>query len=266
MTSARGPRFRDRLIALAPSSLTRVVAAPAIEPDEVTRRRRRVVAGTSVVGATMLGASLSTPPGSTKFYVSTGLVAGLWTVGGFASGPLHLGWTEGEDHQLRRPLITPVVLGVGAFGLFYGAALVAREIPVLNRAISGILTFADEGEDRLVLATALANGIGEEVFFRGALYAAMPTHPVVASTAVYTLATTATRNPALVLAAGVMGSLFGLQRRASGGLLAPTVTHVTWSTLMLRYLPPLFAPSAKPAPPYPDRPSPSENRLEDDYR
>lgn len=260
MTSARRLRLRDRILAAAPTSLTRVVAAPAIEPEDVTRRRRRVVAGTSVVGATMLGASLSTPPGSTRFYVSTGLVAGLWTVGGFASGPLHLGWTEGEDHQLRRPVVTPVALGVGAFGLFYGAALVAKKIPVLDRAISGILTFADEGEDKLVLATALANGLGEEVFFRGALYAAMPAHPVVASTAVYTLATTATRNPALVLAAGVMGSLFGLQRRASGGLLAPTITHVTWSTLMLRYLPPLFAPAPNALP------SPPKNRLEDDDR
>ena len=60
------------------------------------------------------------------------------------------------------------------------------------------------------------------------------------STAVYTLATTATRNPALVLASAVMGTLFGLQRRASGGIQAPMLTHLTWSILMLRYLPPLF--------------------------
>ena len=82
---------------------------------------------------------------------------------------------------------------------------------------------------------------GEEVFFRGALYATLPDHQAVAaSTGVYALATTATRNPSLVLAAGVMGTLFGLQRRASGGLQAPLLTHLTWSTLMVRYLPPLF--------------------------
>ena len=46
--------------------------------------------------------------------------------------------------------------------------------------------------------------------------------------------------PALVLAAGVMGTLFAVQRRATGGIQAPLLTHVTWSTLMLRYLPPLF--------------------------
>jgi hypothetical protein len=37
-----------------------------------------------------------------------------------------------------------------------------------------------------------------------------------------------------------MGTLFGYQRRASHGLQAPVLTHLTWSTLMVRYLPPLF--------------------------
>lgn len=92
-----------------------------------------------------------------------------------------------------------------------------------------------------MLLTTLVNGVAEEVFFRGALYGALRDHrPVAASTAVYVLATTTTRNPALVLAASAMGTLFALQRRASGGLQAPVITHVTWSTLMLRYLPPLF--------------------------
>jgi hypothetical protein len=57
---------------------------------------------------------------------------------------------------------------------------------------------------------------------------------------VYALATTSTRNPALVLASAAMGILFALQRRATGGIQAPLLTHLTWSTLMLRYLPPLF--------------------------
>jgi hypothetical protein len=92
-----------------------------------------------------------------------------------------------------------------------------------------------------VLVTTLANGAAEEVFFRGALYAAIGARqPVATSTGVYVLATVATRNPALVLAAGVMGALFGLQRRATGGIQASTLTHLTWSSLMLRYLPPLF--------------------------
>jgi hypothetical protein len=63
------------------------------------------------------------------------------------------------------------------------------------------------------------------------------------------LATVATRNPALVLASAVMGTLFGLQRRASGGIQAPILTHLTWSVLMLRYLPPLFRSAIGPISP-----------------
>lgn len=139
------------------------------------------------------------------------------------------------------PVTTPIAVGVGAFGIFYGAASLARHIPLLKEAITAILQYAHQGSDPLVLATTLANGVGEEIFFRGALFAAVGAkHPVPASTAVYMLATTATRNPALVLASGVMGTLFALQRRASGGIQAPILTHLTWSTLMLRYLPTLF--------------------------
>ncbi|MBM7516619.1 CPBP family intramembrane glutamic endopeptidase [Nocardioides nitrophenolicus] len=239
---------RAALDRLLPKPLSYVVVADAVETPAARRRRRRAVAATAVTGAGLLGASLSTPPGSRGFYLSTAAVAGVWTAGGLASGPLHLGWIESRDATLRRPLLTPVATGVAAFGLFYGAALVARRVPVLGDAVARVLRFADEGDDRLVLATTLANGVGEEVFFRGALYAALgPRHPVATSTAVYALATTTTRNPALVLAAGAMGTLFGLQRRASGGLQAPVLTHAVWSALMLRFLPPLFRRPASPA-------------------
>ena len=74
-------------------------------------------------------------------------------------------------------------------------------MPVLDRAITKVLRYAHQGSTPLVLMTTLANGVAEEVFFRGALYAAIGVdHPVLTSTAVYALATTATRNPALVLA------------------------------------------------------------------
>lgn len=238
MIPGRPDRLLDRLL---PGPITNVLEVDRAESPEVRARRRRVVAGTSVVGAGLLGASLSTPPGSRAFYASTAAVAATWSAGGLASGPLHLGWIEYRDASLRRPVLTPLATGVGAFGLFYVAARVARRVPLLDDAIAGVLRFADEGDGRWVLATTLANGLGEEIFFRGALYAVLEERrPVVTSTAVYALATTTTRNPALVLAAGVMGSLFGLQRRASGGVQAPLITHLSWSALMLRYLPPLF--------------------------
>ena len=232
---------REQVVAALPHWLVEKVPRDHREPDEAFARRRRVVAGVSLAGAGLLGVSLSTRPGSPEFYWLTLGVAGTWVAGGFASGPLHLGWMQSRDETLRRPVLTPIATGVATFGAFYGGALVARSVPVLEEAIAQVLSYAHQGNGPLVLLTTLANGAAEEVFFRGALYAALgATHPVALSTAVYALATVATRNPALVLAAGVMGTLLGAQRRASGGIQAPVLTHLTWSTLMLRYLPPLF--------------------------
>jgi len=228
-------------VAALPHWLVEKVPRNHREADEAFRRRRKVVAGVTVAGAGLLGVSLQTRPASWQFYASTAGVAATWIAGGFASGPLHLGWMQSRDETLRRPVLTPVLTGVGAFGAFYGCAFVAKRIPVLDAAITSVMAYAHQGSTPLVLATSLANGAAEEVFFRGALYAAIgEQHPVALSTVAYALATLPTRNPALVLAATVMGALFAGQRRASGGIQAPALTHLTWSVLMLRYLPPLF--------------------------
>jgi membrane protease YdiL (CAAX protease family) len=44
-----------------------------------------------------------------------------------------------------------------------------------------------------------------------------------------------------VFAAFVLGLVVGLQRRAGGGVLAPILTHISWSMTMLFALPPIFA-------------------------
>jgi uncharacterized protein YbjT (DUF2867 family)/membrane protease YdiL (CAAX protease family) len=215
------------------------------ESHEVRQRRRQVVTCVGVAGAALLGVSLNSKPGSQRFYWLTGALAATWTAGALASGPLHMGWIKGRDETLRRPVFTPIATGLGAFGAFYGAALVAREIPVLNSAIGNVLRYADQGSLPLVAATTAVNGLAEELFFRGAFYTAAPQSPILISTVAYTAATAASRNPALVVAGGVMGSLFGLQRRASGGVQSPMLTHLTWAILMLRFLPPLFEGSIK---------------------
>jgi hypothetical protein len=167
--------------------------------------------------------------------------------GALSSGPLPLNITNDRDGTRRRPVVTPVLTGAGAFGLFYGAAQLARHIPPLNRAIGSVLHYADDGTTPLVLATASANAVAEELFFRGALWSLVAeSHPVVKTTLAYTASTAATRNPALVLAGTATSVLFGLQRRTSGGILAPALTHLTWSLLMLRYLPPLFPAPRRP--------------------
>jgi len=60
------------------------------------------------------------------------------------------------------------------------------------------------------------------------------------TTAAYFVATLATGNVMLAFAALLLGAVCGLQRRASGGVLAPALTHVTWSVAMLFALPAIF--------------------------
>lgn len=205
---------------------------------EQTARRRRALA-LSALGAGLLDASFSAHPGSRTFYGLTFALAGTWTAGAWAARPE-------EGVRLRPgviPVAVPVVLGAGAAGAFFGAALIAREIPVLNRALTSVLSYEHRGSSRLVLASTLLNGAAEELFFRGAVYDAVGfPAPVLASTAVYATVTAASRNPALVLASVAMGIVFGMERKLTGGVQAPLLTHLTWSALVLRYLPPLFPP------------------------
>ena len=87
----------------------------------------------------------------------------------------------------------------------------------------------------------VANGVAEEFFFRGAVFAALARRrPVLFSTLVYTVVTLATGNLLLTFAAATLGIVLAAERRLSGGILASSVTHVTWSLIMLFALPPLI--------------------------
>ena len=219
------------------AGLLRPVPRDHRESDAAFRRRQKVVAATAVVGSVVLNRTFAQRPGSRAFYLHTAAAAGTWVAGGLASGQLHLG----RDHDRSRPVVTPALTGAGAFAGLYAAGVVAKRIPFLERHVQRVLTFAEEGDMLPVYLTTIGNGLAEEVFFRGGVYAAVPApHQVAVTTAAYTLATVPTKNPALVLAAAGMGTVFALQRRASGGIQAPMVTHATWSALVLRFLPPLF--------------------------
>jgi membrane protease YdiL (CAAX protease family) len=123
---------------------------------------------------------------------------------------------------------------------FLGAALVAREVPGLDGALDSLQGKAGAGQVAVVLAIALVNAVAEEAFFRGAVHSAFGgRHAACYATLVYVLVTVATLNLALVVAAAVMGTVFTLERTATGGILAPTLTHLTWSTAMVLALPAL---------------------------
>jgi membrane protease YdiL (CAAX protease family) len=236
---AAPPWWRRLADPLAPALIDKV-ERDHTQPDAEFRRRRVVVAVVLVVGALLLGFSLAVEPGDPAFYPLTLLTAGVWVLGGVLSGPLHLGRIPFRG-TLRRPVLTPILLGLAVAVVFVVGALVVRQVPPLAGYVDDVLAHFFAGVVPLVWTVTLVNGVAEEVFFRGGLFAAIGRErPVTISTAVYALATVATLNPMLVLAAVVLGLVLGLQRRASGGILGPVLTHVTWSVAMLLLLPRLF--------------------------
>jgi membrane protease YdiL (CAAX protease family) len=203
------------------------------------RRRQIVTVVFAVIGAVVLAFSLSIEPGSALFYPATAGLAAVWTVGAFASGPLHLGRIMHQNGP-RRPVLAPILLGLALAGVFVVGGLLVRQVPALESQVTKVLDHADQGLTLvLVLITAL-NGVAEELFFRGAAYAATTRYPVPVTTVAYTAVTLATGNVMLAFAAAILGAVVGLQRRASGGILAPILTHVTWSLTMLLALPAIF--------------------------
>ena len=208
--------------------------------DEPTVRRRLVIIAFGVIGVAGLAWGLRTDPGSGAFYISTLALSVVWFVGGLLSGPVPLGW-EVHDGQRRRPILSAIIAGAALAAVFVVGALVVRHIPALSDRVERVLDYASEGSWPIVLLLTLANGIAEEVFFRGAVQPALPERtrlPV--SVLIYAAMTMAAGNVMLGFAAVLLGAVVGLQRRATGGVLAPVLTHVTWSVLMLVALPIVF--------------------------
>jgi membrane protease YdiL (CAAX protease family) len=215
------------------------VAAPHQESPTVARRRRVIVSVVLVIGAALLGFTLTREPGDASFYWLTFGLAAVWAIGALASGPLHLGFIRWHGRN-RRPVITGTAVGLLLGAVFIVGGLIAREIPFVDGLISQVLAFAGQGTVPLVVVITLVNGVAEEMFFRGALYSALGHRPVLISTALYVVATLASGNLMLGFAAIILGSVCAYERRATGGIVAPILTHLVWGLIMVLALPPLF--------------------------
>ena len=217
------------------------VAVPHHESPAVILRRRITVAVVLVIGAVLLGFSLTRRPGDESFYWLTLVLAAVWAMGAFASGPLHLGCVRFRGRN-QRPVITGTVVGLLLGGAFVVGGLVAREIPAVRDYVTRVLEFADQGALPLVVLITVINGIAEELYFRGALYTALGRHyPAIISTLIYIAAIlAATRNPMLGFVAIIVGAVCAFERRATGGVLAPMLTHFFWGLIMVLALPPIF--------------------------
>lgn len=223
------------------AALVTPVPVERSESPAQVRRRRVVVAVTLVVGSVVLGLTLRIEPGDESFYLGALALAAVWVVGALAAGRLHVGWAHTRDAGLARPVVQPVALALLAVAIFVVGALVVGRVPWVAARIDDVLDHARYGSLGPIWVVTVVTGVGEELFFRGALYAAVERwHPIAVTTVVYVAATAATGNFALALAALVLGLITGAQRRVTGGVLAPTITHVVWSSAMLLLLPPVL--------------------------
>ena len=217
------------------------VAVPVHEPPAVVRRRRIAVAIIVVIGATLLGYSLGRHPGDTSFYGLTLALAGVWAFGALLARPIHLGHVRFFGRN-QRPVISGTIIGLALGGVFILGGLIAREVPALRDYTAAVLEFATQGSLPLIVFITVINGLAEELFFRGALYSALEKHhPAIISTIVYTLAIgVSTLNPMLTFAAVILGAVCAFERRATGGVLAPILTHMVWGLIMVVVLPRVF--------------------------
>ena len=244
MRISRQKQLIGRALGIVRPVLIEKVERDHRQSDKAFLRRRIVVAITLAVGATLLGLSFSVQQGDSAFYPLTLGLAMTWTLGSLLSGPLHLGHILLAG-RLRRPIITAIAVGLLLAALFVLGALLVRTIPSLVRLTEDVLGYARLGNLWIIVMITLINGIAEELFFRGALFAAIGVrHAVLISTVLYAFTTIAGGNPLLVFTAAVLGTVVALQRRASGGILAPILTHITWSLTMLLVLPPIFGGAA----------------------
>lgn len=213
------------------------------ESDTAFRRRRIVAALTLVVGTVVVGLALRIRPGDPWFYAATMALAVVWATGALLSGPLHLGRAHTRvGARQSRPVIQSLTLGAALLALFLAGGLVIARVPALRDPVTTLLDHARLGSLRLVALITAVNGVAEELYFRGALYAAVGRrHAVLVTTVVYALTTVGAGIPLLVLAAALLGLLTGLQRRVTGGVLGPIIIHLTWSLGMLFLLPPVLS-------------------------
>lgn len=230
------------LRAFVRASLLEPVPRDHTETDSAFHRRRVVAAITLVVGAGILAWALRIEPGDPTFYGATFALAGVWAAGAFLSGPLHLGRAHTRTGDVGgRAVVQSLALGAMLLAVFLVGSVIVAQFPLLRDPVQELLDHASVGSLWLVALITVVNGIAEELYFRGALFAAVGRkHAVAVSTIVYTLVTATSLIPLLILAGAILGLVVGLQRRVTGGILGPTITHLIWSVGMLFLLPPML--------------------------
>jgi membrane protease YdiL (CAAX protease family) len=208
------------------------------ETPETLVQRRWICSVTLAVGSFMLAWSLRLAPGDPAYYAATLTLAATWIVGALLSGRIHLGAANtrsGGRHG--RGVVQAIVLGVLLLTVFLGVAALAAPVPALHEQLLLLLAHSRGLLPVMAMLTVL-NSVGEELFFRGALYAAVGgRQALLVTTLVYALSTIPTGLAVMVVVATLVGFVAGLQRRVTGGVLGPVIIHLIWSLGLLLLLP-----------------------------
>ena len=201
--------------------------------DAVDTRPTRVAVVALLVGAVLLGITLNVPEGSWQFYAAGFAMAATW-IAAFVVART----TFPRDRRALPDAILGAVVGVAMFGVFAAGSWALHRVHLFDSAVDELLHAADASTVGWVLALAWVNAVAEELFFRGTLIdAARGRFPFAVAVVPYVVTTVPSGNPALVLAAAIMGTVFAVLRIRTGTLTASIATHLTWSTLMILAFP-----------------------------
>jgi hypothetical protein len=209
------------------------------ETPEQLVQRRWVSAVTLAIASFLLAWALRISPGDPALYAATLALGTTWVVGALLSGKLYLGSANTRrGGRVSRAIFQSLLLGLLLVGLFLAAAVIVAALPTLRDPLLHLMIHARMGSLPVIVGLLFLNAIAAELFFRGGLYAATGgQHAVLITTFVFALSTVSTGMPAVVVGAAVLGLVVGLQRRVTGGVLAPIITHLTWLTGMVFLLP-----------------------------
>ena len=214
------------------------------EPDWAFRRRRVVVAVTLLVGRRGPGlgaAHRARRPDVLRRDLRARRACG--PAGPSLSGPLHLGRGHTRDgHGSSRAVVQSLALGALLLGAVHARCGRRGADPGPARPGAGA------ARPRPVrLPRPRHRHHRRQRHRRGALLprgactpASVAGTPWRSPRVVYTLVTATSGIPLLVLAAALVGLVVAFQRRVTGGILGPTITHLTWSLGMLFLLPPVL--------------------------
>ena len=120
-------------------------------PARPARQRRRVPAAPGRRrdrGAGRCGCSAGRCASSRAATRSTSrrvVLAGVWAVGAFLSGRLHLGRMARSNEVFVRPILAPILLGLLLVGVFVARLARRARDPAAGDYVSSVLEYADEG-------------------------------------------------------------------------------------------------------------------------